>query len=65
MDEMQIPCVLVIGEGTNSQGKTENHAWNYVLVNGIWYAIDTTWDDPVVSGGGRASKESRYKFFLE
>ena len=65
MDEMQIPCVLVIGEGTNSQGETENHAWNYVQVEGKWYAIDVTWDDPVVSGGGRASRESRYKYFLK
>lgn len=65
MDEMQIPCVLVIGKGTNSQGQTENHAWNYVQVNGKWYDIDVTWDDPVISGGGRASKESRYKYFLK
>ena len=65
MDEMQIPCVLVIGKGTNSQGKTENHAWNYIQVNGYWYAIDVTWDDPVVSGGGRASREARYKYFLK
>ena len=65
MDEMKIPCVLVIGEGTNSQGQTENHAWNYVQVDGNWYAIDVTWDDPVVSGGGKASKNSRYKYFLK
>ena len=65
MDEMQIPCVLVIGKGTNSQGQTENHAWNYVQVNGNWYAIDATWDDPVVTGGGRASRESKYKYFLK
>ena len=65
MDEMNIPCVLVIGQGKNSQGQTENHAWNYVELNNKWYAIDVTWDDPVVTGGGRASKESRYKYFLK
>lgn len=65
MDSMQIPCVLVIGKGTNSEGQTENHAWNYVQVNGTWYAIDTTWDDPVVSGSGRVSTEYRYKYFLK
>lgn len=64
MDELQIPCVLVIGKGTNLQGQTENHAWNYVELEGTWYAIDVTWDDPVVTGG-RASKESRYKYFLK
>ena len=65
MDEMQIPCVLVIGKGTNSQGQRENHAWNYVQVEGNWYAIDVTWDDPVVVGGGTASRESKYKYFLK
>lgn len=64
LDELDIPCVMVIGTGTNSQGETENHAWNYVQLNGIWYAVDTTWDDPIVVGGGTASEESRYKYFL-
>ena len=64
LDELNIPCVMVIGTGTNSQGETENHAWNYVQLNGNWYAVDTTWDDPVVIGGGTASEQSRYKYFL-
>ena len=64
LDELNIPCIMVIGTGTNSQGETENHAWNYVQLNGNWYAVDTTWDDPVVIGGGNASEESRYKYFL-
>ena len=64
LDELDIPCVMVIGTGTNSQGETENHAWNYVQLGGNWYAVDTTWDDPVVIGGGTASEESRYKYFL-
>ena len=64
LDQLNIPCVLVIGTGTNSQGETENHAWNYVQLNGIWYAVDTTWDDPVVIGGGTIGEESKYKYFL-
>lgn len=64
LDELEIPCVMVIGTATNSQGETENHAWNYVQLQGIWYAIDTTWDDPVIIGGGTASEESKYKYFL-
>lgn len=65
MDEMQIPCVLVIGKGTNSQGQTENHAWNYIQLNGTWYAVDSTWDDPVVTGGGHVREESKYRYFLK
>ncbi len=25
----------------------ENHAWNLVKINGYWYHMDATWDDPV------------------
>ena len=65
LDEMGIPCVLVIGTGTNSRGETERHAWNYVQLQGIWYAVDSTWDDPVVVGGGTVSQSSKYKYFLK
>lgn len=34
------------------------HAWNQVKVNGKWYYIDCTWDDPV--GGGYEN----YKYYL-
>lgn len=64
MDEMGVPCVIVMGKGTNSQEKTENHAWNYVQINGKWYAVDATWDDPIIIGGGSANTEIRYKFYL-
>lgn len=65
MDGLGIPCTLVIGKGTNSEGKTENHAWNYVQISGDWYAIDCTWDDPVVEGGGWINQSSKYKYFLK
>lgn len=65
MDGLGIPCTLVIGVGTNSEGRTENHAWNYVQISGSWYAIDCTWDDPVVTGVGWISESSKYKYFLK
>lgn len=64
MDAMGIPCTLVIGKGTNSEGITENHAWNYVQINGYWYAVDCTWDDPV-STTGWVSQSSKYRYFLK
>lgn len=64
MDGLGIPCTLVIGKGTNSEGKTENHAWNYVKIGDKWYAIDTTWDDPI-STTGWVSESSKYKYFLK
>ena len=30
---------------------TDKHAWNAVKLNGKWYHIDLTWDDPIVSNG--------------
>lgn len=65
LDEAGIQNVIIIGKGTNSEGKTENHSWNYVLLNNNWYAIDVTWDDPVIRGGGKLTNKSRYKYFLK
>lgn len=65
MDSLGIPCVIVIGTATNSSGGTENHAWNYVQINDTWYAVDSTWDDPVVIGGGRQTQTSKYQYFLK
>lgn len=65
MDALDVPCVLVIGKGTNSNGNTENHAWNYVEINEKWYAIDCTWDDPIIIGGGKVGQSAKYKYFLK
>ncbi len=64
MDILGIPCTLVIGKGTNSEGRTENHAWNYVQIGDDWYALDATWDDPV-SSSGWVSQSSKYRYFLK
>ena len=53
------------GTGTNTQGKTEKHAWNAVNVGGSWYLIDTTWDDPIIVGRGVVLKSTYYKYFLK
>ncbi len=37
---------FVVGTAT-SDGEEENHAWNHVRINGEWYNVDSTWDDPV------------------
>ena len=47
LDKLEIPCIIVFGNGTNSEGKQEYHSWNYVKMDDDkWYAVDTTWDDP-------------------
>ncbi len=40
--------------------------WNYVLINDIWYAVDVTWDDPIIiNGQGDLTNENRYKYFCQ
>ena len=43
-------------------GDGENHAWNIVKVNGAWYNIDLTWDDPITSSGAQIID---YDYFLK
>lgn len=64
LDDVGIENILVTGNATNSSGITEDHMWNYVKLNGIWYAVDVTWDDPVVMGGGTVSNEVKHRYFL-
>lgn len=64
LDYMGIHCVQVCGTATNSLGNSENHTWNYVYLDHAWYAVDTTWDDPIITGGGSLTHELKYKNFL-
>lgn len=66
LDALEISCIEVCGVGQNSNGEIENHAWNDVLLDGNWYAIDVTWDDPIIVGGrGYLTDELRYTNFLK
>jgi transglutaminase-like putative cysteine protease len=65
MDKLDIPCVLVSGDAVDEKGNTERHAWNYVYINNNWYAIDTTWDDPIIIGNGTITDRIKYKYFLK
>ena len=57
-DKTGITCMVVTGE--NSEG--DSHAWNVVEVDGEWYNLDCTWDDPILSTPNY--KNLRYKYFL-
>ena len=65
MDDLKIPCLIACGTAQNSAGETESHAWNYVRLDGNWYAIDVTWDDPIIIGYGYISNDVNYKYYLK
>lgn len=52
LDYFDIPNYKVI---------SENHVWNAVYLDGKWYHLDVTWDDPVMKDGSDALE---YSFFL-
>jgi len=54
MHRMGIPCAVVVGNGGG-----ENHGWNIVQIDGEFYAIDVTWDDPI----GNAPNQYYYNYF--
>lgn len=46
---MHIPSLMI-------SSNTINHAWNMVYLEGEWWFVDCTWDDPV-NGDGRIYKD--------
>jgi len=51
MQKMGIPCTYVLGYAAGGY-----HAWNLVQLDGEYYAMDVTWDDPL------GSPPDRYKY---
>lgn len=56
MDQVGIPCEYVTGMTTNGY-----HAWNIIQIDGEWYHVDVTWDDPIPNREGYV----RYDYFLK
>lgn len=41
--------ILLYGTADDGTG-VQTHAWNQVAIDGKWYNIDVTWDDPLMNG---------------
>ncbi|QHQ60477.1 hypothetical protein Ana3638_06580 [Anaerocolumna sedimenticola] len=55
--EAGIPCRIITGTGNK-----DSHGWNIVQLDGKWYNVDCTWDDPLTSDG---KSISTYDYFLK
>lgn len=42
-DKLGVECIVVAGKGILN-GRTYDHAWNYVQLGGKWYLVDSTWN---------------------
>ncbi|MGN0154957.1 MAG: transglutaminase domain-containing protein [Lachnospiraceae bacterium] len=56
--DMNIPVRMVSGYVGTEEG-VGRHAWNVVKVDGAWYNVDATWDDPGEEG------DIQYTYFLK
>ena len=59
--ELAEACDLTVNKvsGTaNGAGGWEGHAWNQIKLDGEWYNVDVTWEDPVTLDG----PNEEYKF---
>ena len=67
-DKMDIPCILMSGYAMASpQSAPDGHMWTYVkMEDSKWYAIDPTYDDPIVPSQPFAlvSGYESHKWFL-
>lgn len=54
-----LSCVGVENEFITGIADNELHAWNLVKIDGQWYQVDATWDDPLPDGGTRV----RHQYF--
>lgn len=54
LDIAGIPARFVTGRAR------EPHAWNLVQLDGAWYHVDATWDDPVVGDASRQTLSHAY-----
>ena len=64
-DKLKIPCVLVDGYAlTKADGPGEFHMWNSVQIDGQWYGVDVTWNDPTVKGIDAAKSGHEREDFL-
>lgn len=52
---------LAVHDWMVAHGGTTDHAWNQVCLDGDWYCVDVTWDDPTTYG--TVSERTAHRYF--
>lgn len=60
LKQLGIEVRLISGVASSSSFDIQNHAWNMVMLDGKWYHLDATWDDPIPDESGRVL----YNYYL-
>ncbi|MBQ9609368.1 MAG: hypothetical protein IJV15_08000 [Lachnospiraceae bacterium] len=58
LNSVGINTRVITGYGGGGSNYTENHMWNMVELEGLWYNMDITWDDT-------ESRNINYTYFLK
>ena len=51
LEKSGIECYTISGKAKNFDGNIEGHMWNIVNIDGEYYHLDITWDDPTAPDG--------------
>lgn len=62
LNAMGIENQLITGDANSGDGWI-SHAWNLVRLDGDWYHLDSTWDDPLIDG--KDSQSVYYDYFMK
>lgn len=62
MNELGVPCTRISGEDLENGTP---HEWNCVMLDGKWYFVDVTWDDPAYENNSSSFKDAiNYEYFM-
>ena len=57
LQQLGIPCIYVTGTANG-----QDHAWNIVRCDGMYYQLDVTFGDPTYSGDGKVKNNINYSY---
>ncbi len=64
MQAMGVKCGRVVGSSSSKLTGKVDHEWNYIRLDGEYYFVDVTWDDPLMHGSPTKGTLEHSYFFL-